>query len=244
MEAAHQIRDAVAQVTRLRDACAADAALHAAVIAVKALQARRFAGTYADLLAVGPHAAAARFFLEELYSDKDFAERDAQFSRIAGAVQRLFPQQVVATAVALAQLHLLTEQLDHAMGLAWLDTTGTEGGRYVAAWRAVRRRNQREDQLRVVLRIGQEMIKLTTTPGLRLMLKMMRGPAAAAGLGSLQAFLEAGFDTFGAMARQRGSAQAFLDLVAQREAALISMLFDASPVACETELQRTLGLAR
>lgn len=244
MEAAHQIRDAVAQVTRLREACAADAALHAAVIAVKALQARRFAGTYSDLLAGGQHASAARFFLEELYSDRDFAERDAQFSRIAGAVQRLFPQQVVATAVALSQLHLLTEQLDHAMGQAWAGTSGTGSARYVAAWRIVRQRDQREEQLRVVLRIGQEMIKLTRTPGLRLMLKMMRAPAAAAGLGSLQAFLEAGFDTFGAMARRKGSAEAFLDLVSRREAALIAMLFDAPAVACETELQRTLGLAR
>ena len=75
MEAAHQIRDAVALVSQLRDACAADAVLHAAVLSVKALQARRFAGTYADLLAGGRHAAAARFFLEELYSDKDYAER-------------------------------------------------------------------------------------------------------------------------------------------------------------------------
>lgn len=244
MEAAHQIRDAVAQVSQLRQACAADAVLHAAVGAVKALQARRFAGTYADLMAGGEHAAAARFFLEELYSDKDYAERDAQFSRIAGAVQRLFPHQVVATAVALAQLHLLTEQLDHAMGLAWGNAAGTDSARYVAAWRNVGRRAQREEQLRVVLGIGQEMIKLTRTPGLRLMLKMMRAPAAAAGLASLQGFLEAGFDTFGAMARKKGSAEAFLQTVAQREAALIALLFDAPAVACETELQRTLGLAR
>jgi len=244
MEAAHQIRDAVAQVALLRQACAADASLRAAVVAVKALQARRFAGTYADLLAGGEFAAAARFFLMELYSDKDYAERDAQFARIAGAVQRLFPHQVTATAVALAQLHLLTEQLDHAMGLAWQDTAGTDNARYLHAWRAVGQRHQREDQLRVVLGIGQEMIKLTRTPGLRLMLKMMRGPAAAAGLGSLQAFLEAGFDTFGAMARRKGSAEAFLKTVAQREAALIVMLFDGATVACETELQHTLGLAR
>jgi hypothetical protein len=244
MEAAHQIRDAVAQVSQLRDACASDVALHAAVSTVKALQARRFAGTYADLLSGGGHAAAARFFLEELYSDKDYAERDAQFSRIAGAVQRLFPQQVTATAVALAQLHLLTERLDHDMGHAWIGTVGTEAGRYVDAWRIVGRRDEREEQLHVVLGIGQEMIKLTRTPGLRLMLKMMRAPAAAAGLASLQGFLEAGFDTFGAMARKKGDAESFLDTVEQREAALITMLFDAQPVACETELQRTLGLAR
>ena len=45
-----------------------------------------------------PYAAAARFFLDELYSDKDYADRDAQFARIAGAIEKLFPAQVARTA--------------------------------------------------------------------------------------------------------------------------------------------------
>lgn len=244
MEAAQQIRDAVDQISRLRQSCAGDSALRDAVTRVKSIQSRRFAGTYTDLLSGGPFAAAARFFLEELYSDRDFAERDAQFARIAGAVQRLFPHQVSATAVALAQLHLLTEQLDHAMGLAFMKIVGNDAGRYVEAWRIVGQREQREAQLRVVMEIGREMIRLTRTPGLRLMLRMMRAPASAAGLASLQSFLEAGFDTFGAMARERGRAEEFLEIVSHRESALMVMLFEAPTVACETELQRTLGLAR
>ena len=248
MEAAQQIRQAVQQVSLLRQACEADAPLKAAVISVKQLQARRFAGTYADLLQGGQYQAAASFFLEELYSDKDYAERDAQFSRIAGAMQRLFPQQVVATAVALARLHALTEELDHAMGKAWLapgaHDTMPAHVRYVQAWRTVGRRPEREQQLSVVMGIGAEMVRLTRTPGLRLMLRMMRGPAAAADLSSLQRFLETGFDTFGAMARRKNGAEAFLDTVQEREAALIAMLFDAPAVACETQLRQTLGVAR
>lgn len=246
MEAAQLIRSAVAEVSLLRQACSAEPALHEAVVRVKRLQARRFAGTYADLLRGGQYAAAARFFLEELYSDKDYAERDAQFSRIAGAVQRLFPQPVVATAVSLAQLHALTEELDHHLGQAWLSAGAcmTDAERYVAAWRAVGRRPEREQQLKVVLGIGVELARLTRTPGLRLMLKMMRGPAAAAGLSSLQRFLETGFDTFGEMARRRNGAEAFLAMVEERESALLALLFDADPVACETQLLQTLGLAR
>jgi hypothetical protein len=76
------------------------------------------------------------------------------------------------------------------------------------------------------------------------MLRMMRGPAAAAGLGALQAFLEAGFDTFSAMSRQQGAAEHFLQVVHQRESALLDLLFDAELVACETELERILGQAR
>jgi hypothetical protein len=247
MEAAQKIRSAVAEVGLLRQALETRPALRAAVTQVKRVQSRRFAGTYADLLAGGPYAVATQFFLVELYSDKDYAERDAQFARIAGAMERLFPDQVSDTAVALAQLHALTEELDQAMALAWLaqaNGDASEARRYVAAWREVSRRADREHQLRVVLGIGQQMARLTRTAGLRMMLKMMRGPAAAAGLGALQRFLECGFDTFAAMARRPQAAEEFLEIIRVRESALMLMLFDADLVACETELAQTLGQAR
>ena len=116
-----------------------------------------------------------------------------------------------------------------------------EGPRYLHAWRQVDRRAERASQLAKVLEIGQDMARLTRAPGLRLALKMMRGPASAAGLSSLQRFLEAGFDTFGQMARHRGQVEAFLDVIRSRESALIAALFDAPLVASETEIARTLG---
>jgi hypothetical protein len=246
MEAARQIRDAVQRVGLLRQAVAARPELGGALRIVKDLQSQRFAGTYNDLLAGGPYAEPARFFLTELYSDKDYAERDAQFARIAGAIERFFPAQVVRTAVALAELHALTEDLDQAMALEWValsQTASADAARYVQAWRAVGRRPERQSQLDVVMRIGEEMARLTRTPGLRTMLKMMRAPATAAGLGSLQRFLETGFDTFAGMARQSGRAEAFLAVIREREAALLALLFDAPLVACETALAQTLGQA-
>jgi len=241
MEAARTIRLSVERVVQLRGAEAALPGLRDAVHAVKHLQGRRFAGTYADILAGGPYAPAARFFLDELYGDRDFAERDEQFARIAGAIEKFFPDLVVQTAVNLSKLHALTEDLDHAMGLRWMDMSATppEAKRYVQAWRAVQRRNERMTQLSDVLAIGEEMARLTRTTGLRTMLKMMRAPAAAAGLGSLQRFLESGFDTFSAMARG-GLAPGFLRTVEQRESALISSLFDAPIVASETQLAALL----
>ena len=244
MEAAQTIRSAVARVGELRQAQAARPGLREAVIAVKTLQARRFAGTYEDIMSRGPYSAAATFFLDELYSDRDFAERDAQFARIAGAIERFFPSVVSQTAVNLAKLHALTESLDHAMGAAWMELDASMGDapRYIAAWREVGRRPEREAQLSDVLEIGREMARLTRTPGLRTMLRMMRGPAHAAGLASLQGFLEAGFDTFASIARGDG-ARAFLGIIEEREKRLIADLFDAPAVACETQLARTLGQA-
>ena len=248
MEPAQRIRLAVATVSELRQAAADDSALGAAIKTVKCIQSQRFAGTYADLLSGSRYREAARFFLDELYSESDYTARDAQFARIAGAMQRLLPHHAVATAVALAELHVLTEQLDHDMAQAWLALVPASGvevptRHYIAAWQTVTRREDRLAQLNGVLDIGRELDRLTRLPGLRMMLKMMRGPAAAAGLASLQHFLETGFDTFSAMARQSGGVKGFLELIEQRESNWIQMLFEQSPVTCELELARTLSLA-
>ena len=244
MNTAQTIRDAVAEVERLREESRVVPSIGTAVQRLKRFQARRFAGTYSDLLVSVDYAAATRFFLEELYGDRDYGERDAQFARIAGAVEKLFPKDVAQTASALAQLHTLTESLDHAMArIEAMDGHDDIVG-YVRAWKAVDRRQDRLRQLERVVAIGAEMIRLTRLPGLRTMLRMMRGPASAAGMSSLQRFLESGFDTFGAMAKQRGGAERFLQLIQEREQRLIDLLLDADSVACETELQRTLGQAR
>lgn len=243
MEAAAEIRKAVERVSLLRQtvngirrfgSCCPNQAA-----AIAALRRHVF-----DLLSAEPYAAATRFFLDGLYSDKDYAERDAQFARIAGAIQRLFPTQVAATAVALAQLHAFTEELDQATARAWLaqkaDPSLNDVRSYVAAWRQVGRRADRERQLAAVIDLGHRLARLTRTPGLRTMLKMMRAPALASGLGSLQHFLETGFRTFGDVVRRRG-ADEFLSIVHAREAAVIALLFDADRLAAESGLAATLG---
>ena len=245
MDATNIIRDAVTRVTLLRQTAADSPGLAPAMSDIKHFQARRFAGTYVDLLHLDRYKPAALFFLAELYSEKDYADRDAQFARIAGTLERIFPPQVVQTAVSLAQLHRLTEELDLAMAQHWLANTNTpEVARYVAAWRAVDRRPDRTRQLAAVLDVGHELDRLTRTPGLRLMLKMMRRPANLAGMAALQQFLESGFDTFAAMGRQGDGAAYFLEAVSAREAGLIDRLFDASAAACETEITQLLENSR
>ena len=84
--------------------------------------------------------------------------------------------------------------------------------------------------------VGQALERYTRNRLLRQSLKLMRGPARAAGLGALQSFLEQGFDTFGAM---RGATE-FLDLVAQRERALARALVEADDVAAATGARPTM----
>ncbi len=253
MEAAESIRSALERVNQMRRLCEAEPALAEARSAVKQVQAQRFAGSYADMLAGGPYQDAARFFLEELYGDHDFAERDAQFARIAKVLQRVFPAAVVKIAQSLAELHALSEDLDLAMARQWraaASAAGKDDGtdvaqRYVQVWRAVGRQSDRFLQIHGVIAIGRELDRLVRLPGLRMMLKMMRKPAELAGLSALQHFLETGFDTFAAIQGIKGrGAEEFLRTIEAHEAELAAALFDQEPAATATRVRQLLGKAR
>ena len=242
MDAAQTIRGAVTRVAGLRTDARASPSLRAATAAIKSFQARRFAGTYADLLGSPVYGRAARFFLEDLYGDKDYSLRDAQFARIAGGLQRVFPKQVVETAVALANLHVLTEELDRKMAEVWLSSARdtSDISRYANCWKVIGRKPDRDLQLKMVLEIGFELDRLTKIPGLRLMLRMMRRPAKAAGIESLQEFLESGFDIFGHMAGQNSGARDFLSTIQEREDLWIERLTNCEKSILEYDLKNCL----
>lgn len=203
---------------RRRDA----AGLETKVQAIKRYQQRRFAHTYADLLASPRYGAAARFFLDELYGPGDFTQRDAQFARVVPALARIFPQEIVETVATLASLHALSESLDSCMGVH-LAETQVDAATYVAAWQATARADERERQIALTLEVAASLDRLTRKPLIRNSLRLMRGAARATGLGDLQHFLETGFDTFRAM---RG-AQEFISIVDLRERSLCRTLFAA-----------------
>lgn len=205
--------------------------MHGAVLDIKSFQSQRFRYTYRDLLAKEPHAGAVRFFLDELYGSRDFQSRDDQFVRIAGALQRLLPRATLGTVVALAELHELTEQLDHAMAARWMNSGSglLDANGYRRIWQSLNRPGERERQLALVLNLGQDLAAQVTTPGLRLLVRAMHRPAHAAGLGSIQNFLERGMDAFLALERVDRQARQFLAIIQTRETALIGALTRGTP---------------
>lgn len=238
ISAAEQIRSHLERVTRLREQAHSEG-LSTAVHQIKQLQARRFRATYTDFLNDPRYAAATRFFLDELYGEHDFVQRDEQFGRIAGAIERLFPDAVADLAVDLAETHALTETLDHALAIHWLaqDKACTYAERYVRSWRLTGERAQRQRQLAVVQHMGQELQRLTRMKSLLIALRLMRAPAQAAGLSSLQRFLENGFTAFATL----GDARAFLATIREREQRWIDALFDDDLHCCETGLTQELA---
>jgi len=211
-------------VFALRAARQADAVLGGQVRWLKDYQARRFEHSYADLLATPRYRAATRFFLEELYGPQEFAERDAQFARVVPGMSRFFPHAVSETVAELGELHALSETLDdagarHLIRIGRVGAVDAEG--YVQAWQAAGQPEVRERQIALTLSIGRALDGFTRSRLLRTSLRLMRGPAQAAGLAALQRFLEAGFDAFGGMK----GADEFLRWVGERERRLAAALF-------------------
>jgi len=226
-----QIREALAQVEVLRLKSRSTPTVLRALSMVKSYQCRRFEATYQDLLTSDTYGPACRFFLNELYSPKDFSQRDAEFSKIAGPVERLFPRSIVDIAVALADLHALTEDLDAEMAVSLsrnldCDQTGPhlDDSLYQQAWRGVGRTKDRKSQLERVTQLGSKLAKVTRLPGIKLTLRAMRRPAAAANLSTLQQFLEEGFETFAYMAREQYAIEHFLNIINKRESEWMNQL--------------------
>jgi hypothetical protein len=204
--------------------------LSAKVREIKKYQQRRFCHTYADLLGSTRYGPASRFFLGELYSPEDFSQRDAQFARVVPALVRLFPKEISETVATLAELHALSERLDTTMGRN-LGSGQIDACRYVAAWRATGCAPERDRQIQLTLEVANDLDRLTRRSMLRNSLRLMRGPARAAGVGNLQRFLEAGFDAFKAME----GAHAFVTLIGERERALAAALFSKNVSASRPE---------
>ena len=213
----------VSRLARVRDFRRerdAEPDLRVRVRAVKQFQHARFARDYAALLGNSRYGAATRFFLDELYGPADFASRDAELERVIPWMARVLPDEVMRTIADLIELHVLTEELDQQMAAA-LSSANLDERSYRGVWRAIGRRADRERQLALLLATGRALDRHTTNRALTATLRLMRAPAQAAGLGQLQAFLEAGITAFAAM---RGAGD-FLTLIDANESRTMCDLF-------------------
>lgn len=187
---------------------------------VKAWQARRLARTYADIASQPRYQAATRFFLEDLYGPKDFSGRDEAMMRIVPVMSRLLPESAVQTAALAVELEALSEKLDHRLAEA-LPEGPIDEASYAAAYRKSSKRAERKLQIDLVDAVGHRLDALVGKPLVHRTLKLMRQPARLAGLQDLQDFLERGLDAF----RDMDGADGFLDLVRDRESAILNRLF-------------------
>lgn len=207
----NRLTGALDAVMGLRAQLAADAQLSKRWRAVKDFQAVRLHDTYRDLLASDRYRAASKFFLEELYGAKDFAQRDAEALRVVPKLVKMLPGRAIETLLLAVQLDEMSEKFDS--DLAKIVRMPVTAESYAAAYPQVAREAERDRQIELVVNIGWALDKLSRVPMLSTMLQVMRGPAEMWGLDHLHHFLQHGFESFSGM---RG-AREFIATIERRE---------------------------
>lgn len=194
-------------------------------LAVRRWQQQRLAATHADLLASPEFGPAARFFLSELYSTEDLSQRDADIERVIRILVKFLPDRALATLAAALEMDALSELLDGRLGkqlraCCASDDLGSrpliiDDQRYRTAYCGMGDFDLRLRQIALTEEIGLALDKLARMPLLAGLLRMMRGPAHAGGVGGLHEFLERGYTAFAHMTDGR----AFVRTIVERERA-------------------------
>ncbi|MCA2999187.1 MAG: hypothetical protein ING75_11350 [Rhodocyclaceae bacterium] len=187
---------------------------------VKQWQHARLRYTYHDLSIDHRFAPATAFFFDELYGEKDTAQRDRDLLRMYPTIKRLLPKFAFETLDNALALDVLSEEFDQALA-AQTRGVAINNAVYCEAFRAVGRKVDRLRQVALMQEVGHGLDLVVKKPLIYSTLKMLRRPSKLAGLAEMQQFLEAGFSAF----RHMKGATPFLHAIAERETALIEAIF-------------------
>ncbi len=203
----------------LRDAFAGDTGSLKRLAELQRWQSQRLLRSHDDLHASPRYRAAVEFFFSELYSGGDPRARDRDLQRVQHVMEKLLPHDALHALMLAIELEILSQELD-ADVVRSLPKGAITVDSYAAAYRVAGRPADRERQIELLGVIGSYLDRVVKKPIIRGLVRFARGPAHAAGFGSLQEFLERGLDAF---ERMRG-AEEFLATLRERETGAMQRL--------------------
>ena len=178
-------------------------------------QQKRLARTFDDLMQQDAYRPAVNFFLTELYGGLDFRERDLEMSKVMPVMRRFLPDKVLYIMSEAFELQAVSLEFDMEMAgyMDRLDNPDLDMDRYCEVYRACSDKPGRERQVLLIRKLGYDLDRLVNKPLVNTLVRLLRGPAHAAGFGKLQEFLESGLGSFRALR----DVQFFNEAIYQRE---------------------------
>ncbi len=186
-------------------------------------QQKRISITFDDLIRQTACRPAIKFFLSELYGGLGFRKRDQDISRVMPVMRRFLSDKVLFTMSEAFELQAVSLEFDIEMALQMerLNFQQLDMDRYCELYRSCGDKPGRERQILLIRRIGYELDELVNKPLVNTLVRLLRGPAHAAGFGELQEFLESGLGSFRAL----DDVRYFNETIYQREWKSMQKLF-------------------
>lgn len=219
-----QLGQLIGRNAELRQVFAGQPELQSRLVELQQWQSQRLLRSHADLRANPRYRKAVEFFFEELYSGGDPRLRDRDLLRVQRAMEKLLPAEALRALCLALELEIVSQELDADV------TRNLPAGpiaveTYAEGYRRAGRRADRERQIALLNQIGGYLDHVVRKPMIGALVRLARGPAHAAGFGTLQEFLERGLEAFEAM---RGAGE-FLETLRDRETKAMERVFSSTP---------------
>ena len=163
-------------------------------------QSQRLARTYADLLEVPRYTPACRFFLDDIYAERDFSQRDHDLETMYDFMRRFVPDAVSRPAALTIKLHRMTDALDQQLLDVLVNQVGiTESitvAQYAEAYRLCDNYRERVAQIDAIIEICEHIDGIVRNPITGPALALAKRPLRGAGYGEVVNFLARGYDSF------------------------------------------------
>lgn len=186
-------------------------------------QRARLARSFNDFEQQEGYRLAVHFFLTELYGGLDFRERDQDMGRVMPVMTRFLPDRTLGTMSEAFELQAISLEYDIEMA-EWMRSRSIEEldmEAYCSVYRDCSDRPGRERQIELIRKLGYDLEKLVRWPMVNTLVRLLRGPAHAAGFGQLQEFLEQGLAAFRALE----DTAYFIETIYERELRSMQRLF-------------------
>jgi len=219
-----ELRGLLDRNAALRDVFADSPSSRARLAELQKWQSRRLLRSHADLRASPRYRAAVEFFFNELYRGGAPRASDRDLQRVHHVMERLLPGEALRALMLAIELEIISQELD-ADVVSGLPAGPITVASYAEGYRSAGRRPDRERQIELLGLIGGYLDHVVHKPIVRALVRLARGPAHAAGFGSLQEFLERGLDAFEAM---HGAGE-FLSTIRERELRAMQRVFAGTP---------------
>ncbi|MCW8871701.1 MAG: hypothetical protein OQK01_03675 [Xanthomonadales bacterium] len=189
-------------------------------------QRARIARSFEDLAQRRGYRPAVQFFLNELYGGLDFQQRDQDMGRVMPVMIHFLPDRTLGTMSEAFELQAVSLEFDMSMAgeMAQRGQVGLDMQTYCEVYRAANDQPGRERQILLIRKIGYDLDKLVRWPLVNYLVRLLRGPAHAAGFGNLQEFLENGLAAFRALEDPAW----FIETIYAREWGAMKQMFDGA----------------